>query len=207
MIININPRKLVIWFLITLGASLLLLSCGASNKNKSSYDHKIDTSGASKSEKVKITQSDSGATKSQTNETEDKKESVEEGGVKAVFGKHDPEKVTGPVKINSDSSGGYSIDPGGRPLESVFLPKKKKTTETKKSKSSGSDSTSVKKKVTDVQSDSSGAVVSKQLKGDSKVIERKGFKWSSLIFPGLIIGVVLFLLWCGKKAFGRLNNG
>lgn len=207
MSININPKKILALFLIALAAWLVLMSCGSVNKNKSSYDHKIDSAGTAVSERNQFTQVDSSSEKSNTSKTEEKKEVEEKAGVKAVFGKHDPKDVTGPVKIEADSSGGYSIDPGGRPLESVFLPKKKKTTETRTTETKGNDSTGVTKRVQENSSDSSGASVKKNETGKSILKEREPFNWGSLIFPGFIIILILALFWLGKKAFGRLNNG
>lgn len=202
-------EKRLFWIAVLLTGILILamVSCGPTSKNKSSYNHKIDSSGVSKIDQNKSVQNDSGSMKSNESKQEEKKEVEEKGGVKAVFGKHDPKDVTGPVKIEADSAGGYSIDPGGRPLESVFLPKKKKTTETKKTETKQLDSSGVSSKTNESKTDSSGASFSKDVKGNSVVKEKEGFNWSGLIFPLIIIVGIVFIMWAGERYLRRLNNG
>lgn len=210
---NPEPKKpwenFLFWMAVLLTGIVIvaMVSCGPSRKNKISYDHQIDSSGVSKIDETKSVQKDSASKKSIDSKQEEKKEVEEKSGVKAVFGKHDPKDVTGPVKIEADSSGGYSIDPGGRPLESVFLPKKKKTTETKKTETKKIDSSGVTSKTNESKFDSSGASVSKDVKGKSVVKEKQSYNWSGLIFPMIIIAGIVFLMWAGKRYLGRMNNG
>lgn len=200
-----NPLFWIALLLTGIGI-VAMVSCGPSSKNKSSFDRKIDSSGVTKTDQNKSVQNDNASKKTNESKQEEKKEVEEKGGVKAVFGKHDPKDVTGPVKIESDSSGGYSIDPGGRPLESLFLPKKKKTTETKKTETKQSDSSGVSTKTNEHKSDSSGASVKKDESGKSVVKNREAFNWYGLIFPFAIIAGIIFLLWVGKKYLKKLKG-
>lgn len=182
---------------------VLLVSCGTVNKNKSSFNRESDSVGVTKTEIGFLAQDDSLSNKSNESKTEEKKETTEVGGVKAVFGKHDSKAVTGPVIIKPDSKGGYTIDPGGRPIESIFLPKKRTTTETKSSESKSTDSTAVKNKKEKHRSDSSGVSVKKKESGKSKI--KEGINWGPIIWVFsilVIIGIVVFVI---RKAIKKVQ--
>lgn len=207
MITNVNPKKLLVCFLIALAVCLLVTSCGSVSKNKVSYEHKTDSVGTSVSTSNSIKQEDSISKKSNESKAEMKKEVEEKGGLKAVFGEHDPKTVTGPVKIESDSSGGYTIDPGGRPLESVFVPKTKKTTETRSKETKEADSTGVNSKTVVNNTDSSGSAINKNQSGKSIVKEREPFNWGGLIILSVIVAFIVVLIRFVKKKFRRVDNG
>jgi|GEM_PF-4747845 len=204
-----QPRKprerLIFWLALALVGIVIVLcvSCGTVNKNKNSFNRESDSAGVTKTEIAFLAQDDSLSNKSKESKTEEKKETTEVGGVKAVFGKHDSKAVTGPVIIKPDFTGGYTIDPGGRPIESVFLPKKRTTTETKNSESKSTDSTSVKNKKEKHRSDSTGVGVKKKEAGKSKV--KEGINWGPIIcvFSILvIIGIVVFVI---RKAIKKVQ--